>query len=277
VEQPAGQLQVGPGVEVTGVITHEGINIIGELEHRLRLQVQPVGGNKGSEFPAVRRVFQIQHRLGVADGGTGFLKGPAVGVEGDRHRPVVRIHLLRRHGLVQQVQVAPSAPVGGVENAVEVLVVIRGQGEEVVHNLRGEVGLRRLPQVCQGRDRDRLRLPGKRTVRELCHGRNGQGEILRIHPVVGQVSLCAGVLHVQGQGGQIKPVVYRRRGGIHIDNVLFRQSGLRGLIGRNRRFPPAAAGEQRDGQEKKRPKTPHGQRLLSFLFEASYHIPPENS
>ena len=231
MEQPAGQLQVGPGVEVTGVITHEGIHIIGELEHRLRLQVQPVGGNKGSEFPAVRRVFQIQHRLGVADGGTGFLKGPAVGVEGDRHRPVVRIHLLCRHGLVQQVDVAAPSAVGGVEDAVEVLVVVRGQGKEAVHQFRGEVGLRRRPQARQGGDGDRLRRPGKRAVRGLRQSGNGQGEIFRVHPVVSQASLRAGVLHVQGQGGQIRPVVYRRRGGLHIGNVLFRPSGLRGLIG----------------------------------------------
>ena len=65
----------------------------------------------------------------------------------------------------------------------------------------------------------------------LSVGSGGQGEIFRVHPVVSQASLRAGVLHVQGQGGEIKPVVYRRRGGIHIDNVLFRQSGLRGLIG----------------------------------------------
>ena len=221
MEQPAGQLQVGPGVHA-GFLFQKSIGVIGELEHRLRLQVQPVGGGKGGEFPAVRRVFQIQHRLGVADGGTGFLKGPAVGVEGDGHRPVILVHLLRRRGLVQQVDVAAPAAVGGVEDAVEVLVVVRGQGKEAVRQFRGEVGLRRRPQVRQGGDGDRLRRPGKRAVRGLRHGGDGQGEILRVHPVVSQASLRAGVLHVQGQGGQIKPVVYRRRSGVEVQHICLR-------------------------------------------------------
>ena len=160
VEQPAGEFVVRPCVHSL-LVFGKPIKAVIKSEHRLRLQVQPIGGNKGSEFPSARRALQVQYRPGVADGGAGPLPFIAVGVEGHGHCPAILVHLLCRHGLVQKVQVAPPAPVGGVENAVEVLVVIRGQGEETVRHLRGKERLRRLPQVRQGRDRDRLRLPGK--------------------------------------------------------------------------------------------------------------------
>ena len=271
MQQPAAQLVVGPRVHGRLVIC-KCVRAVAEGEHGLRVQIQVVAGTEAGKAPAVCRALQIQHGLGVTHGscrcGPGLLgagNGNRLGIlvlgpEGEGHGPVVRVGLRCRHGLVQQIEIA--APVGalGIEYAVKVPVVVRGQREQGCRQLRGKIGLHQGLKVRQSREGHRGGGVGYSAVGRGGGMQSGHRVGLAVHPVIGLSVFRAAVRRIQRQRGQVKPVIDLGRGGVEVFHIRF-SGGLR-KGGRRRGVRRMGAAGQKGQQQTKKGGSLHGNTSL---------------
>ena len=163
---------------------------------------------------------------------------------------MVRVGLRCRHGLVQQIEVA--APVGalGVEHAVKVPVVVRGQREQGCRQLRGKIGLHQGLKVCQGGEGHRRSGVGRGAVGKGRDMERRQWEGLTVYPIIGLAVFRAAVRRIQRKCGQGKPVIDLGRGGVEVFHVGF-PGRLRKDRGRRGVRRVGAAGQKGQQQTKK--------------------------